>query len=137
DYHYSDPFHKINWKASAKLQTLQTTVYDRVLSQSLLIIVNIGSHHRANKTHIHSDMEKLLSYTAYICQYATETGIPYEMMINVRKPGRTPYIHMPEDTGKSHYVRILEMLARIPHQPLIVPINHLLYQAMQNRYEPK
>jgi len=137
DYHFSDPFHKISWKASAKLQTLQTTVFDRVLSQSLLIIVNIGSQHGANMTHIHPDMEKLLSYTAYICRYASETDIPYEIMMNVRKPGRTPYIHMPEGTGKNHYVRILEMLARIPHQPLVIPINHLLYQVMQTLSEPK
>ncbi|WP_188454055.1 DUF58 domain-containing protein [Virgibacillus oceani] len=135
DYSYSDPFHQINWKASAKTQELQTNVYDKVVDMSYLFIVNLSTKHSLNM--LHKDMEKLLSYTAYLCQYATKKGYPFEMVINARKPGSTPYMNLPEGEGKAHYVHALEMLARIRSQSMIVPLNQMLHRVGQTFYKPK
>ncbi|MGY0693301.1 DUF58 domain-containing protein [Virgibacillus sp. FSP13] len=131
-YSYSDPFHRINWKASAKTQELQTNVYDRVVDMSYVFIVNIGIKHGRNTGQLNKDLEKLLAYTAYLCQYATEKGIPYQIAINARKPGKTPYVVMPEGEGKTHYVQALEMLARIHPQAMVVPFTQMLFRVGQN-----
>lgn len=136
-YQYSDPFHRINWKASAKTQHLQTNVYDPIIDMSLLIIVNLGTTRGTNMTQINPNMEKLLSYTAYLGNYATESGTPYEMIVNVRKPGKTPYITLPKGMEHEHYAKTLEMLARIPKQPLIVPMNQVLHQTLKQMHEPQ
>ncbi|WP_100012423.1 DUF58 domain-containing protein [Lentibacillus sediminis] len=44
DYQYSDPFHHINWKASAKTQQLQTNVYEKVTDMSFILVVNLGEN---------------------------------------------------------------------------------------------
>lgn len=137
DYHFDDPFHKINWKASAKTQSLQTHVYEHVLDQSLLIVVNLGLQNGNNMTQINPMMEELLSYAAYITKYATEENIPFEVVVNVRKPGKIPYLQMKQGGGKDHYARTLELLARIPKQPLIMPINQVVYQTMKHTHEPQ
>ncbi|WP_099159969.1 DUF58 domain-containing protein [Virgibacillus ndiopensis] len=135
DYSYSDPFHRVNWKASAKTQELQTNVFDKVVDMSYVFIVNLSTQHSLNM--LNKELEKLLSYTAYLCQYATEKGYPFELVINARVPGKTPYMVLPDGEGKTHYVHALEILARIRSQSMIVPLNQMLHRVGQKFYKPK
>src|SRR5699024_9263078 len=82
-------------------------------------------------------LEKLLSYTAYLCKETTQKGFNYEVFINTRKTGRIPYLHIPEGEGKAHYVRSLETLARIHQQTLVFPFEHMAYRIGQQFYKPK
>lgn len=137
DYSYSDPFHRINWKASVKTQTLQTNVYDKVVDMSYVFIVNLGPTNNRNMTPFNENKERLLSYTAYLSQFATKQGFPYELFINSRKPGKVPYVHLQEGKGKVHYGQALETLARIPRLSINIPFNHMLYQLGKQFYKPK
>src|SRR5699024_4747689 len=74
DYSFSDQFHRINWKASVKTQSLQTNVYEKVVDKAFLFIVNIGDQPNEG-------MEDLLSYTAYLSQMVTEKGFPFEVYL--------------------------------------------------------
>lgn len=136
DYHYNDPFHRINWKASAKTQGLQTNVYEKDVDMTFIFIVNLGLEKNFKMSHFSKNMEQTLSQTAYLCRYATEKGFPFEVFINARKPGKVPYVILPEGEGKTHYLHALEMLARIQRQSMVVPFNQMLHRIGQQLYKP-
>ncbi|WP_010095097.1 DUF58 domain-containing protein [Ornithinibacillus scapharcae] len=137
DYSYSDPFHKINWKATVKTQKLQTNIYEKVVDRSFVFIVNLGTVNSKNMMSFNKNLENLLSYTAYLSEYATKMGIPFEIFINTRKPGKNPYMHLHEGEGKAHYMHALEMLARVHKQSPILPFNKLLYKIAKQFNKPK
>lgn len=137
DYSFSDPFHRINWNASVKSQTLQTNVYEKMVDRSFVFIINIGQENHLNMAVFNKNLEKLLSYAAYLSYYATEKGVPFEIFINTRKPGKVPYIHLPEGEGQLHYGHALEMLARVHKQSMIVPFNQMVYRLGNHFYNPK
>lgn len=137
DYSYSDPFHKINWNATVKTQKLQTNIYEKVVDRSFVFIVNLGTVDTKNMVSFNKNLENLMSYTAFLSEYSTKMGIPFEIFINTRKPGKTPYMHLHEGEGKAHYMHALEMLARVHKQSPILPFNTLLYQIGKQFIKPK
>ncbi|MUK89969.1 DUF58 domain-containing protein [Ornithinibacillus sp. L9] len=137
DYSYSDPFHRINWNATVKSQKMQTNVYERVVDMSYVFIVNLGTENDLNMSSFNKNLENLLSYTAYLSEYATKTGVPYEIYVNSRRPGKVPYVHLPEGEGKTHFAYSLEMLARIHKQSMIMPFNQMLYRLGKQFIKPK
>lgn len=138
EYHYSDAFQRINWKASAKTQKLQTNVYEKVIDLSYVFIVNIETKLGGlNMVQFNRNLENILSYTAYLCQYATEKGVPFEMYINARKPGKEPFLHLQEGVGQTHFGIALEMLARIQRQSMVVPFDHMLYRIGKQLTKPQ
>ena len=132
DYSFNDPFHRINWKASAKTQQLQTNIYEKNIDKSYLFIVNLGTKHGLNQASLNKNMENLLSYTAYLSNYATEHSLPYEVAINARRLGGVPYVYLPRSEGRTHYVETLEMLARIHPQSVVVPFIEMLHRMRQH-----
>lgn len=130
EYQYGDPFQRINWKATAKAQNLQTNMYEKVVEMTYVFIVNIADTDRQN-------VEDLFSYVAYVSSYATEKGLPYEVYINSRKPGRIPYTYVPEGEGKTHYLYTLETLARIRSHWMTVPFEQMVYRFGQRLFKSK
>lgn len=138
DYHYDDSFQRINWKATAKTQKLQTNVYERVVDMSYVFIVNIGTNYSGvNMVQFNENLENILSYAAYLCKYATKKGVPYEMFINARKPGKQPFLHLQEDIGQTQFANALEMLARIQRQAMVIPFNQMLYRIGKRLTKPQ
>lgn len=135
DYEYSDPFYRINWKASAKTQELQTNVYEKVVDTSYLFLVNI----RPNKDilHLSENLENVLSYTTYICQQAFENDVPYELFVNARTASEVPFLQLPEGSGRTHYLRSLEMLARIPRHSMTYSFAEMIYRVKKQVSAPK
>lgn len=137
DYSYSDPFHKINWKATVKTQKLQTNIYEKVVDRTFVFIVNLSTENDKNMVSFNKNLENLLSYTAYLSEYATKMRIPFEIYINARKPGKIPYVHLHEGEGKTHYMHALEMLARVHKQAPILPFNKMMFQIGKQFIKPK
>ena len=48
DYSYSDPFHKINWKATVKTQKMQTNIYEKVVDRTFVFIINLATENDKN-----------------------------------------------------------------------------------------
>lgn len=122
DYQYNDSFKRINWKASAKSLSLQTNVYERMINRSFLFLINVETSQTTYVT-----IEHLLSYTAYLCEYATRQQIPYDIYINSFKLGNKPFIHFSSGEGKEHYRKTLEMLARVDAQPITYPFEQMVH----------
>lgn len=137
DYSYSDPFHKINWKATVKTQKMQTNIYEKVVDRTFVFIVNLSTENDKNMVSFNKNLENLLSYTAYLSEYATKMRIPFEIYINARKPGKIPYVHLHEGEGKTHYMHALEMLARIHKQAPILPFNNMMFHVGKQFIKPK
>ncbi|WP_217588700.1 DUF58 domain-containing protein [Lentibacillus saliphilus] len=139
NYTSRDPFQRINWKASAKSQELQTNIYETVMDDAYVFIVNASmSSDPSSQEHIQvDDLEGRLSAATFLCQFAVEHHIPFEMMINTLKPGRPPFIHVREGEGKQHLIRAMEMLARVPKEPIVYPFISLLHHVAQNLSRPK
>ncbi|WP_042142903.1 DUF58 domain-containing protein [Paucisalibacillus sp. EB02] len=137
DYSYSDPFHKINWKATVKTQKMQTNIYDKVVDRTFVFIINLATENDKNMVSFNKNLENLLSYTAFLSEYATKMRIPFEVFINARKPGKVPYVHLHEGEGKTHYMHALEMLARVHKQSPILPFNKMLFQIGKQSIKPK
>ncbi|MUV38299.1 hypothetical protein JNUCC1_02137 [Lentibacillus sp. JNUCC-1] len=137
DYQYGDPFHRINWKASVKAQQLQTHTYEKVIDASLVFIINLEPQESWNTMASSSQTEKNLSYAAYLSQFATERKYPFELYLNIRKSGSTPYVHLPEGAGMSHYMRSLELLARVNEYPITFPAEQMMYRIGQAFSRPK
>lgn len=137
DYRYGDSFHRINWKATAKTQQLQTNMYEMVVDMTYVFIVNIGSVDKDSGGYATEHIEQLLSNLAYVSEYATKNEYPYKTYINTRQPGKIPYLSIPEGSSHNHYLYTLEALARVQSQSLVVPFNEMLYQIGLNLYKPK
>lgn len=135
DYEYSDPFYRINWKASMKMQQLQTNLYEKVVDMSYLFIVNIN--YLRSGIQVNKEMEKVLSYTTYLCEQAMKAKVPYELYMNARTKSAIPYLHVAEGEGVAHYGCTLEMLARIPQVPMTSPFSQMVYRIGKTVSTPK
>lgn len=137
DYVSSDSFDRIHWKASAKKQSLQTKVFERTHDITWVFVVNISKSTTLGNSYISDNLENILSYVAYLCQFATKNGYPYEIHINARTAGSAPYFHLVEGEGKDHLRNALDLLARVKQDEIIYPLENMLYRVDQELYKPK
>jgi uncharacterized protein (DUF58 family) len=122
DYQRSDNFKDIHWKASARMGDLQTKVYEKVGLFQWTIILNVhGQHHYFSK-----ETERNINMLTYICKYAIERNIPYEIYVNLTQSLKAFYL--PAGEGKEHFKRTNEFLARLDVNDISIPINRLCFQ---------
>lgn len=131
-YTYSDPFHRINWKATAKTQQLQTNVYERTIDKSYFFIVNLTDEKMQGRSTMSTDLEALLSFVASLTEQATKEKVAYEMALNARRFGDRSYIHLANGQGNAHYMNTLEMLARIHPYSHGISFTDMLYRLRQH-----
>ncbi|WP_164668265.1 DUF58 domain-containing protein [Virgibacillus doumboii] len=132
DYVTSDPFRRIHWKASAKMQTLQTKTYERNRYIAWSIVVNISKKSRLGNTYINPELEELLSKTAYICRSLIEMGNQVEIYVNENGP-----VHLPDGRNINHLKKILSLLTRIENRFVVYPFTNMLYQLQQSHFQPR
>ncbi|MGM7701862.1 DUF58 domain-containing protein [Pseudalkalibacillus sp. Hm43] len=127
EYEPGDSFQRIHWKASARMNELQTKIYEKTLSQSWTILLNINVSSALISEYGELEVsEKQISHAAYLCQYATQHNIPFDMYVNIRTKGRVPYLHLEKGEGKPHLMRALELLSRMNINSVRVPMHRLL-----------
>lgn len=61
DYVSTDQFNQIHWKASARLQTYQTKVYNHVANEAMLFVLNVADRYAAI-SNLEERIEELASY---------------------------------------------------------------------------
>ncbi|MBH0165236.1 DUF58 domain-containing protein [Fictibacillus sp. 7GRE50] len=118
EYAPGDAFHKIHWKATARSGSLQTKVFEKTVVYHWTFVYTILPDHKEMKSS--EDMESEISHLAYMCQFAAEKGIPFEVYINFKVPGPIGMYHVPTGSGAVHLSSILEGLARIDRSNVIV-----------------
>ena len=121
DYVITDRFDQIHWTASARMQKLQTKEYLPVTAQSILFVMNAIEKPRSPKD-FDMKIERLASYG----DYCMRNAIPFSVVINIRTFGVTPYMYLPAGTGKVHYQKTLEMLAKLSERNAKLPFENVL-----------
>jgi uncharacterized protein (DUF58 family) len=121
DYQFSDSFNQIHWKASARKQSLQTKIYDKVTELGWNISLNIGDNH-----FISNNLEELLSGTADLAYFFVKQNIPFSLCISIRNAGRTPFVYIMPGTGKEHLQKVLETIALVNPESSVYPYNKML-----------
>ncbi|WP_318615967.1 DUF58 domain-containing protein [Sporosarcina sp. YIM B06819] len=121
DYLPTDRFDQIHWKASARLQKLQTKEFLPVAAQSVLFVMNAIEKARSAED-FEMKIERLASYV----DYCTRNDIPYSIVINIKTFSATPYLHLVPGTGKQHFQKTLEMLAQLSERNAKIPYEHVL-----------
>lgn len=102
-YESGDPFNHIHWKASAKLNSLQTKTFQRTSQLSWLFVLDIRTE----------DVEAKIKGISYLMQIATKKGIPFSMLVNIKKFGKPSYVVLNAGEGRQHLHQGLTMLARL------------------------
>ncbi len=108
DYIITDRFDEIHWKASARMQKLQTKEYLPVAEQSILFIVNM-----IEKPKVQDDFELKIERLAAYITYCTKNAIPFEIIMNIKTFGGEPFLREMIGSGNIHYQKSLEMLAQL------------------------
>lgn len=121
EYVYSDSFNRIHWKASAKTQTLQTKIYDRVAETGWNLSLNIASGHA-----ISTQAELLISSAAELAYYSAKHHIPFSLCINIRVAGSIPFYYIPPGTGNDQLQKVLEALALVDPYSSVYPYERML-----------
>lgn len=121
DYVSSDSFNLIHWKASARKQTLQTRLFDKISEKSWHIALNISDGYG-----ITGSLEKLISCLTEFAYFCYHKQISYSLSINVRTVGSTPFLYLPKGEGSGHLQNVLEMLASVSAQNTSLPYEYML-----------
>lgn len=103
DYAAGDSFNRIHWKASAKVTTLQTKMYEKTSQFSWLIVFDIRS----------GNLEERIKGITHLLHHATKFNIPYSLLVNIKRVGTPSYFELPYGEGKRHLQTALTMLARL------------------------
>jgi Protein of unknown function DUF58 len=127
DYASGDSFHKLHWKATARTGTLQTKVFEKTVVYHWTFVYTILPDHKDMKSSI--QMESEISYLAYMCQFAAERNIPFEVYINFKVPGPFGLYHVSTGSGPQHLSKVLEGLARIDRSNVTVK-PHIMWTKM-------
>lgn len=137
DYVQGDPFQRINWKATARKQTLQTKVYEKNWDNTWVFVINITATTRLGHQYMSERLESILSYVTYMCYFAAKKGFAFELYINAIRPSTTPFFHLYEGEGREHLKEALELLARVEKESPLMRISKLLHRVDQQLYKPK
>ncbi len=106
DYQSTDGMQKINWKASARMQSLQSKVFSPAANRSWSLVLNVNDRYAIN-----GKLEELIKSSCYLIEEAFRVGIPFSLAINVRSFGKAPFYFLPEGEGKKQRQMALEMLS--------------------------
>ncbi|WP_202080815.1 DUF58 domain-containing protein [Caldalkalibacillus salinus] len=112
-YEPGDPFNKIDWKATARKPHLHTKLRDKTAHTECVIIGNVRAFQESWRGIDETLVERAISAIGSLAQYATTQNIPYQVLINIRSAGYKPFFHIERGTGRDHYIRTLEALARV------------------------
>ncbi|WKA49908.1 DUF58 domain-containing protein [Planococcus liqunii] len=121
DYVPTDSFNTIHWKASARMQSYQTKVFDQVANESILFALNVADHY-ATIPHLEERIEEVASYieTCY------REGIPYALAVNIRSTGKMPFLYLAPGEGPYQRQKALEMLSVMSKNHSTMPYPSML-----------
>lgn len=130
DFQYGDSIRHIDWKSSASTGQLQVKLYEASISLEVAILLDLhpNSYHIKN---FYKDTELAVTAAASVAAWGKQHQQTVGLVTNGADPqqgNQSPNPFKPKK-GAAHFVRILEILARIqPGENL--PIEHLIQDAL-------
>ena len=116
DYRPGDPFHSINYKATAKTHAVKVNNHDFFSSRNIMIYIDfqVRTYPEPMSTdEYHALMELSLSYAADMVWKSIHDGYSVGLAANCRTLGKGNHIKHPMRRGHEHYMDILREMAQI------------------------
>lgn len=133
DYEPMDNMRDIHWKLSARNGALRTKIYEKTTNISWMILINL----RSEKTYAPpKNIEEIFEKLAFLTYHATENGIPYQLISNMKTFDHRHFFKLDKGNGKMHYKRTLEMLARIKTFTFTISFDNFLKHVKQHEAMP-
>ncbi len=113
DYRPGDPMKRIDWKASARRQSLQSKVYEPSGTLHMLIAINVNTLAHSWEGYVPELLERLLSVAASVARYGFEQGYAIGLIANGSYPESDRPMRVPVGRHADQLMRVLEALAVI------------------------
>jgi uncharacterized protein (DUF58 family) len=113
DYQPQDRFRDVHWKATAKRGELQTKVYDPSTGITVVAFLNVATFEKHWMGFNRDLLEKAISVTASIANYASEQRWGVGVYANGSFPGSDQPIRVAPGRSPDQLIRILEALAAV------------------------
>ena len=111
DYHPTDPLNRVDWKATARSQSLQVKQFEPSTTLHLLILLNIDTLGHSWEGYIPELLERAVSGAASVARYAFEHRWAVGLMANGTFPYSEYPIRIPSNRNPNQLIHILEALA--------------------------
>jgi len=88
DYQPGDPMKRIDWNATARVQRLQSRLYEPSRAQSIVVALNVGTFERSWQGTDPVLLERNVSVAASVARWAVETNLAVGLVANGAFPGQ-------------------------------------------------
>ena len=112
-YQPGDPMRRIDWKASARMQSLQSKVYEPSATMHMLIALNVNTMEHAWEGFMPETLERLLSVAGSVANHGFETGYAVGLVANGSFRESDRPMRIPISRSADQLSRVLEALAVI------------------------
>ena len=113
EYQPGDPMRRIDWKASARMQSLQSKVYEPSATLHLLVALNVNTMEHAWEGFMPDMLERLLSVAGSVARYGFEAGYAIGLLANGSYRDSDRPMRVPISRSSEQLMRVLEALAVI------------------------
>ncbi len=113
EYQPGDPMRRIDWKASARMQGLQSKVYEPSATMHMLIALNVNTMEHSWEGFLPEMLERLLSVAGSVANHGFETGYAVGLVANGSFPQSDRPMRIPVGRSADQLGRVLEALAVI------------------------
>ena len=113
EYQPGDPMRRIDWKASARMQALQSKVYEPSATMHMLIALNVNTMEHAWEGFLPDMLERLLSVAGSVANHGFETGYAVGLVANGSFRESDRPMRIPISRSADQLSRVLEALAVI------------------------
>jgi uncharacterized protein (DUF58 family) len=113
DYQPEDSLRRIDWKASARRQALQSRVYEPSSTLHMLVAVNVHTLEHSWEGYVPETLERVLSVAGSIARYGFEAGYAVGLAANGSYPTSDRPMRIPVGRRSDQLARVLEALAVI------------------------
>jgi uncharacterized protein (DUF58 family) len=113
DYQPGDPMRRIDWKASARRQTLQSKVYEPSATMHLLVALSVNTMEHAWEGFMPDMLERLLSVAGSVARHGFESGYAIGLIANGSYRDSDRPMRVPISRSSEQLMRVLEALAVI------------------------
>ena len=111
DYRPGDPLKKVDWKATARRQELQSRVYDPSSDLIAVVALNVSTLPHAWQGFFGDIFERAVSVAASLANDFSQDRVPVGLLANCTWPGHDTAIRVPPSRAPGQMTRILEALA--------------------------
>jgi len=122
---------RIDWKGTARRQSLQSRIYEPSSTHHLMIALNVNTMAHTWEGYIPELLERILSTAGSVAKYGIDAGYAVGIAANGSFPDSDRPLRVPVGSSSDQLMRILEALAVIG--PLtLVPLQTVLDREAQS-----